>query len=83
MSGYNIGFQGFYPLNFPLDVFDNYKDELISYYVKRMQNTEMKDLDIASGVFDLVNNLRQVIDEDALDPFLKEIKGKGYHVKLL
>ena len=83
LSGYNIGFQGFYPLNFPLDVFDNYKDELISHYVERMQNTKMKDLDIASGIFDLVNYLRQVIDEDALDPFLKEIKDKGYHVKLL
>jgi hypothetical protein len=83
LNGYNIGFQGFYPLNFPLNVFDNYKDELISHYVKRMQNTKMKDLDIASGIFDLVNYLRQVLDEDALDPFLKEIKDKGYHVKLL
>mgnify|MGYP000935400932 FL=1 len=83
LNGYNIGFQGFYSLNFPLNVFDNYKDELISHYVKRMQNTKMKDLDLASGIFDLVNYLRQVLDEDALDPFLKEIKDKGYHVKFL
>ena len=70
-------------MNFPLNVFDNYKDELISHYVKRIKNTKMKDLDIASGIFDLVNYLRQVLDEDALDPLLKEIKDKGYHVKLL
>lgn len=80
LSGYDIGFQVFFPSDFPLDVLDKYKNELISYYVKRMQNTEMKDLDIASGIFDLVNYLRQVIDKNALNPFLKEIKDKGYHV---
>ena len=80
LSECDVGFQGFWPSRFPLDALENYGDELVSFFVKRMQSTKEKDFHLEDRIFGLIEYLRKKLDGESLEPFLKAAKDKGFPV---
>lgn len=80
LSECDVGFQGFWPSRFPLDALENYGDELVSFFVKRMQSTKEKDFHLEDRIFGLIEYLRKKLDGESLEPFLKAAKDKGFLV---
>lgn len=80
LSECDVGFQGFWPSRFPLDALENYGDELVSFFVKRVESIKEKDFYLENRIFKLVERLRKRLDEESLKPLLKAIKDKGFPV---
>ena len=80
LSGYDVALQGLGHSNFPLDVLESYGDELVSFFVKRVESIKEKDFYLENRIFKLVERLRRGLDEESLKPLLKAIKDKGFPV---